>query len=101
MSRSLRALLEDLTLKVVETLMRRWYEVTVRVILDDEKNDIDEFVILNRTTRWREGITEYEAEKKLVVEIIKHIVLDAESKDVDGPMAKDSLANLTSKDGLR
>ena len=84
--------LEDL--KVVEEHMRSWYDLKVRGILGDEKGDLDEIVILNRTIRWRGGVIEYEADKKHVIEIIKQIGLEAESKGVDTPTVKETLADL-------
>ena len=45
--------LEDL--KAVETDVRSECEVSVRGILGDDNNDIDDIAMLNRTIGWREA----------------------------------------------
>jgi hypothetical protein len=74
--------------------MESWYETKFRGILGDEEGDMKEIVILNRPIRWRGGSIEYEADPKHAEEVVRRVGLESDSKGLDGPIVKETLADL-------
>ena len=75
-------------------MMESWYEIKMRGIMGDEDGDLKEITILNRPIRWRGGSIEYEADPKHAEEVVRRSGLEMDSKGLDGPIVKETMADL-------
>ena len=85
-------------LREFEDLMKEWYVIKTRGILGPEPQDDKEITILNRKLRWSEGKITYEADPRIVENILRAMGLESGSKGLDTPLVADTVAEVAAED---
>ena len=73
-------------LREFEKQMRTWYTIKTRGVLGPEPHDDKEITVLNRKLVWRDGLITYEADPRIVGNILEAMGLEEGSKTLDTPI---------------
>ena len=73
-------------LREFEKQTRTWYTIKTRGVLGPELHDDEEITLLNRKLVWRDGLITYEADPRIVGNILEAIGLEEGSKTLDTPI---------------
>ena len=80
---------EEEDLLRVQALMESWYDVKIRGMMSEDRKDLQEMTLLNRSLVWKEDAIKWGADPKHVDQILENLNINDDSKPVVSPMVKD------------
>ena len=71
--------------------MRTWYTIKAREVLGPEPHDDKEITVLDRRLVWRDGLITFEADPRIVGNILEAIGLEEGTKTLDMPIVLEDI----------